>query len=56
MSFANQLNAGHAFGMWLRFIIPNSSGIVHTAIDIMAITQEPFTSHYGFKSTDSIAD
>jgi hypothetical protein len=31
-------------------------GIVHTLIDVIAITQEPYTSHYGFRSTNTIAD
>jgi hypothetical protein len=55
--FTYKLNADKSYIKDMAdFIIPNLDGIVHTLIDVIAITQEPYTSHYGFRSTNSIAD
>jgi hypothetical protein len=55
--FTYKLNADQSYIENVAdFIIPNFDGIVHILIDVIAITQEPYTSHYGFRSTNSIAD
>ncbi|BAZ28930.1 hypothetical protein NIES4074_13670 [Cylindrospermum sp. NIES-4074] len=55
MGFAYKLNAGQSsIEDVAEFIIPQAGGIVHTYV--MSITQEPFTSDYGFRSANSIAD
>jgi hypothetical protein len=57
LGFAYKLNAGPTYlGDVPDFIIPKFNGIVRILIDVIAITQESYTSHYGFRSTNSIAD